>query len=77
MWIPTASPPGFRPGFCFADSEHRDAAAQRYLQRKIDLHNTSHVDHNLMPSLNKLRAIADGAYEDCKQWMANAWRRPA
>jgi hypothetical protein len=67
-------PAGFRRGFCFADSKHRDAAAQRYLQRKIDLHNASHVDHNPTPSLEKLRALADGAYEDRKQRMANAWR---
>jgi hypothetical protein len=70
-------PAGFRPGFCFADSDHRDEAAHRYLQRKIDLHNASRVDHNPTPSLDKLRAMADGAYEDRKQWMANAWQRPA
>ena len=67
-------PAGFRRGFCFADSKHHDAAAQRYLQRKIDLHNASHVDHNPTPSLDKLRALADRAYEDRKQRMANAWR---
>jgi hypothetical protein len=57
-------PAGFRPGFCL---------------RKIDLHNASalHVDHNPTPSLEKLRALADAAYEDRKQRMANAWRRPA
>jgi hypothetical protein len=65
---------GFRPGFCLADSRHRDAAAQRYPQRKIDLHNAS---HNPTPSLDKLRALAEGAYEDRTQRMANAWRRPA
>jgi hypothetical protein len=56
-------PAGFRPGFCFVDSEHRDAAAQSYLQRKIDLHNASalHVDHNPTPSLDKLQAIADAS----------------
>jgi hypothetical protein len=59
-------PAGFRRGLCFANSKHRDAAAQRYLQRKIDLHNASHVDHNPTPSLEKLRALADGAYEDRK-----------
>jgi hypothetical protein len=69
-------PAGFRRGFCFADSKHRDSAAQRYLQRKIDLHNASHVGHNPTPSLEKLRALADGAYQDRKQRMANAWRRP-
>jgi hypothetical protein len=67
-------PAGFHRGFCFADSKHRDAAAPRYLQRKIDLHNASHVDHNPTPSLDKLRALADRAYEDRKQRMANAWR---
>jgi hypothetical protein len=67
-------PAGFRRGFCFANSKHRDAAAQRYLQRKIDLHNASHVDHNPTPSLDKLRALADRAYEDRKQRIANAWR---
>ena len=53
---------------------HRHAAVQRYLQRKIDLHNASHIDHNSTPSLGKLRALADGACEDRKQRMANAWR---
>ena len=67
-------PAGFRPGFYFADSRHRDAAAQRYLQRKSDLHNAS---HNPTPSLDKLRALADDAYEDRKQRIANAWRRRA
>jgi hypothetical protein len=41
---------------------------------KIDLHKASHVDHNPTPSLDKLRVLADGAYEDRKQRMANAWR---
>jgi hypothetical protein len=72
-------PAGFRRGFCFADSKHRDAAAQSYLQRKIDLHNASasHFDHDPTLSLDKLQALADRAYEDRKQRMANAWRRPA
>jgi hypothetical protein len=67
-------PAGFRRGFCFADSKHRDAAAQRCLQRKIDLHNASHLAHNPTPSLDNLRALADRAYEDRKQRIANAWR---
>jgi hypothetical protein len=66
----TASPPASVVAFA------SPTASIVTLLRKIDLHNASHVGHNPTPSLEKLRALADGAYQDRKQRMANAWRRP-